>query len=210
MRELIYYVAGTVDGFIAQEDGSFDGMPWDEAYLADLGASFPETFPVHLREVLGVRGGNKWFDIVLMGRKTYEEGLKVGSTSPYPTMRQYVFSRTMEESLDEQVELVSENAVEVVSALKQETGKAIWLCGGANLAATLFAGGLIDKIILKLNPVVFGRGIPLFSGPIQLTNLELTDSKIYSSGHVLLHYRVKPRSTRRKSFEGLQAVKRKT
>ncbi len=107
-------------------------------------------------------------------------------------MRQYVFSRTMDESPDEQVELVSENAVEVVSALKQETGKAIWLCGGAILAATLFDGGLIDKIILKLNPVLFGKGIPLFSGPIQLTNLELTDSKIYSSGHVLLHYRVKP------------------
>jgi len=75
MRELIYYVAGTADGFIAQEDGSFDGMPWDEAYIADLGASFPETFPVHLREVLSVRGGNKWFDIVLghSGKITIQE-----------------------------------------------------------------------------------------------------------------------------------------
>ncbi len=155
--------------------------------------SFPETIPAHLRHAMGARVGNKWFDDVLMGRKTYEVGLKEGITNPYPTMRQYVFSRTMKESPDEHVELVSENAVELVSALKQETGKAIWLCGGADLAATLFAQGLIDKIILKLNPVLFGKGIPLFSGLVKVANLELTDSKIYSSGHVLLHYRVKHR-----------------
>lgn len=173
MRELKYYVACTLDGFIAHEDGSFDGFLWDDEVVADFFASY------------------EWFDAVLMGRKTYEVGLKEGKTSPYPSMEQYVFSRTMEESPDEQVELVSENAVERVGALKQEAGRAIWLCGGADLAATLFAEGLIDEIIVKLNPVLFGAGIPLFSGVVEQTALELTDSKIYGSGVVLLHYRVK-------------------
>ncbi len=55
MRELVYYVASSIDGFIAHEDGTFDGFPWDDAFIADLVETFPETFPVHLREVLGGR-----------------------------------------------------------------------------------------------------------------------------------------------------------
>ena len=191
MRELVYYVAGTIDGFIAHEDGSFGGFPWDEAFLADLAETFPETFPAHLREMVGARAETRWFDTVLMGRKTYEVGLKEGITNPYDILKSYVFSHTMKESPDEHVTLVSDNAVEVVRAMKQEAGKAIWLCGGAVLAATLFDANLVDTLILKLNPVLFGSGIPLFAGGISLTNLELTDSKVYSSGHVLLHYRVK-------------------
>lgn len=43
---------------------------------------------------------NKCFDVVLMGRKTYEIGLKDGISNPYPQMRQYVFSHTLKESPD--------------------------------------------------------------------------------------------------------------
>jgi dihydrofolate reductase len=74
-----------------------------------------------------------------------------------------------------------------------ENGKAIitYLCGGAELAATLFTEGLVDEIILKLNPILLGSGIPLFSGAIKQSNLDLVDSKVYSSGVILLYYRVK-------------------
>lgn len=191
MRELIYYIAATLDGFIAHEDGSLDGFPWNDDYVADLSASFPETIPAHLRGDEGSRADNKWFDAVLMGRKTYEVGLAEGVTNPYPSLDQYVFSRTMKDSPDEHVQLVTENSVNVVRALKQQEGKAIWLCGGGSLATTLWAADLIDKLIVKLNPVLFGSGIPLFSGDGKPTALELTDSKRYSSGHMLLHYRVR-------------------
>ncbi len=190
MRELIYYVASSLDGYIAHEDGSFGGFPWDDAYGADLFATFPETVPVHARGP-ATRAENKRFDAVLMGRKTYEVGLKVGITSPYPTLDQYVFSRSMKERPDEHVTVVNADTVEVVKALKEESGKAIWLCGGAELAATLFEAGLVDRMIVKLNPVLFGSGIPLYSGPISQRLLELTDSKVYDSGHVVLNYRVK-------------------
>lgn len=173
MRDLKYYVALTVDGFIAHEDGSIDGFLPEGEHVADFFESY------------------KWFDVVLMGRKTYEFGLKLGVTNPYPTMKQYVFSRTMKKSPDENVALVSENAVELVRKLKKESGKAIWLCGGANLATTLFRENLIDEIILKLNPVLLGSGIPLFSGVVKQTDLELTESKIYGNGVALFHYRVK-------------------
>ena len=173
MRKLKYYVASTVDGFIAHRDHSVNGFLEDGEHVTDYLESL------------------KHFDVVLMGRKTYEFGLKLGVTNPYPAMRQYVLSRTMKESPDENVELVSENVFELVRKLKDEEGKDIYLCGGADLATKLFDENLIDEIILKLNPVLFSSGIPLFSGTIKQTDLELTDSKIYSNGVLLLHYRVK-------------------
>lgn len=189
MRELKYYVASTVDGFIAAEDGSFDAFLAEGEHFADLLESFPETVPAHLRDALGVRAGNKRFDAVLMGRRTYEVGLKVGVSNPYTTMKQYLFSRTIKESPDENVELVSGDAVALVRELKKQTGKDIWLCGGGDLATTLFPE--IDEIIMKLNPVLLGSGIPLFARGVGQTHLELTDNKIYSNGFMLLRYRVK-------------------
>lgn len=191
MRELTYYVACSVDGFIAHADGSHSGFSQDSEYFADLFSSFPETVPSHLRDVMGIHSENKWFDIVLMGRKTYEIGLKDGVTSPYSHMKQYLFSRSMQQSPDGKVELVSENTIELVKTLKSESGQGIWLCGGANLAATLFAHHLIDQLILKVNPFLMGSGIPLFSGVIQQTALELINSRIYENGVVMLYYKVK-------------------
>ena len=197
MRTLTYYVAGSVDGFIAHDDGTWGGFLTEGDHLVDLFADFPETIPEHLRDVvpdplreaLGPRGLTKRFDAVLMGRATYQIGLDIGVTNPYPTLKQYVFSRTMTESPDAEVELVSDDAVAVVRALKQEAGKGIWLCGGSQLATTLFSE--IDELIVKLNPVVLGSGIPLFTGLVEQTALELTGRKVYSNGFMRLHYRLK-------------------
>ncbi|MBW4635929.1 MAG: dihydrofolate reductase family protein [Iphinoe sp. HA4291-MV1] len=189
MRELKYYVACTVDKFIACEDGSFDFFLMEGEQVAYLLENFPETIPAHLRDTLGISAENKWFDVVLMGRRTYEVGLKEGFTNPYPQMKQYLFSRTLKESPDKNVELVSTDAVALVRKLKTQTGKDIWLCGGGDLATTLFSE--IDEMILKVHPVLLGSGIPLFSGVVKQTKLELTDSKIYNNGFMLLHYRVK-------------------
>ncbi|MEL7246690.1 MAG: dihydrofolate reductase family protein, partial [Cyanobacteria bacterium J06573_2] len=134
MRKLKYYVACSVDGFIAREDGSFNDFVMEGEVVNDYIESF------------------KLFDIVLMGRKTYEIGLSEGKTNPYPMMKSYVFSRSMKASPDENVELVSDNGIELVRSLKNESGKDIYLCGGANLATTLFSENLIDEIVLKINP----------------------------------------------------------
>lgn len=190
MRILTYFVACSVDGFIAHTDGSHDGFSQDSEYFADLFASFPEAVPSHLRDSMGVNAENNWFDTVLMGRKTYEVGLKDGVTSPYSHMKQYLFSQSMQQSPSKDVELISENAIEFIKSLKSESGKGIWLCGGGILATALFTNHLIDQLILKVNPFLMGSGIPLFSGVIQQTALELTDRKIYNNGVLLLHYKV--------------------
>jgi dihydrofolate reductase len=95
----------------------------------------------------------------------------------------------MLQSPDAAVQLVSREAVALVRELKKQSGKDIWLCGGGDLATTLFPE--INEMILKVNPILLGSGIPLFSGVAKQTDLELTDSKVYSNGFMLLRYRVK-------------------
>jgi dihydrofolate reductase len=96
----------------------------------------------------------------------------------------------MEESPDEEVTLVSEDAAGLVGRLKSEPSKDAWLAGGATLAAYLFSEGLVDELMLKVNPVVLGSGVPLFSGVTKKADLRLEDSRMFAGGVALLRYRV--------------------
>ena len=189
MRELVYYVAITLDGFIAREDGSFDDFPWDDQFISSLAELYPETMPAPMRPG-ATRAGNRHFDAVLMGRRTYEVGLQQGLRSPYPTLDQFVFSRTMEESPDPAVTLVSSDAAQFVGELKERAGLGIWICGGSDLASELFEAGLVDRLILKVNPLVFGVGIPVFKRRLPPEVLDLAAHRAFDSGHLILEYRV--------------------
>ena len=85
-------------------------------------------------------------------------------------------------------DVVSKDSLEVVTKLKRGSGRAIWLCGGSNFATTLLAADLIDELVVKLNPVVFGVGIPLFGSGVHVKPLKCSESKVYDSGHAVLHY----------------------
>ena len=128
------------------------------------------------------------FDTVLMGRKTYAFGLNLGVSNPYRTLKQYVFSRSMREIPDDNVELISDGSVDFIRSLKEQPGKAIWLCGGGELSASLFEHALIDLLILKINPVLFGSGIPLFSAVNRTLSLKHLESEAFASGLVVSAY----------------------
>jgi len=185
-RKLVYYVACTVDAFIAREDGSFDWALREGEHFRDLIARFPETFPSHLRTMLGIPTNARRFDTVLMGRRTYEVGLREGITSPYHPLRQFVVSRTLPESPDPGVALHTVSPLDLVRSLKAERGKDIWLCGGSELAGALLTE--IDELILKINPVWIGAGIPLFRGVSGAFPAALIEHQVYPNGFVFARY----------------------
>lgn len=186
MRKLIYYIAISTDGFIAQSDGTFDVFPMQGEHIKDLIEDYPETMPAPARAALGISTApNRVFDAVLMGKATYDVGAKHGLTSPYPQLDQYVVSRSLQEKPDPAVTLIRENPLAAVRALKAREGRALWLCGGSKLAAELFTE--IDEVIVKINPLLLGAGIPMFAGKVPPTNLRLVERKVYPNGYVRVH-----------------------
>ncbi|MFI1953986.1 dihydrofolate reductase family protein [Streptomyces xinghaiensis] len=196
MRKLVYYIASTLDGFIAGPDGADPTGPggfWPipEDYLAHIVAEYPETLPAPARAALSVTGEAKRFDTVIEGRRTYEIGLKADITDAYPHLRHLVVTRTLSESPDPAVELVPGDPVAKVRELKREdggNGKDIWLIGGGELAGALY--GEIDELIIKLSPLTVGNGIPLFSprAAFDPRRWDLTDHTVLGSGAAFLTY----------------------
>ena len=185
-RKLVYYVACTVDGFIARDDGSFDWALVEGEHLTELVEKFPETLSAPWRQTLGVPAHARRFDTVLMGRRTYEVGLNEGITNPYAPLRQFVVSGSLPEAPDSGVQVHRGSPLELVRQLKAETGKDIWLCGGGRLAAGVFDE--IDELILKINPVLIGSGVPLFANAVNTKRAGLIEHKVYPNGFVLARY----------------------
>jgi len=122
-----------------------------------------------------------------MGRHTYELAFQAGIASPYAHLDQVVFSRSITTSPDPAVRVVAGNHVEFVAGLKQQPGKDIWLCGGGALAGQLLPA--IDELVIKLNPVVAGDGIPLAARGFDPHRFGLVDVTPLESGVVVLRYR---------------------
>jgi dihydrofolate reductase len=186
MRTLTYYVATTIDGFIAGPDGQFDFFTIDPELMAVMNAEQPETVPTAIRAVTGLETApNKRFDTVLMGRGTYEPALKEGITSPYAHLRQYVFSQTLT-AMDPEVEIVASDPAEFVQRLKREPGQGIWLCGGGRLAGSLLP--VIDELMIKRYPLVAGSGIPMVDRPFDPVGFTVTDTRTFDSGATVTTY----------------------
>ncbi|MFI7666492.1 dihydrofolate reductase family protein [Nocardia sp. NPDC049526] len=189
MRKLTYYVASTIDGFIATEEGSVDFFPVGGDHGPAITAQYPETLPTKVREALGIDKRNRYFDTVLMGRKTHDFGVRTGTSSPYSHLRQFVVSTTLPESPDPSVELISADPLATVRELKRDNGLGIWLCGGGELAQELLPE--IDQIFLKLYPVVLGRGRALFgSGPRlpEAARFRVITSRVFEDGVAFVKY----------------------
>ncbi len=176
MRNITYYVATSIDGFIAGPKGEIGNFVGEgsgvDQYLKDL----------------------QQFDTVIMGRHTYEFGyrfgLKPGQTA-YPHMEHYIFSNTLHlENPDPKVH-VAKPQLEIVRQLKQAEGTDIYLCGGGQFAGWLLENELIDFLKIKLSPLVLGSGTRIFGNTKKEVITELIDSQVYDKGLQILNYRIR-------------------
>ncbi|GGC79234.1 deaminase [Tersicoccus solisilvae] len=186
MTRLVYLVAISLDGFIADPHGDFSAFPTPPAYLDHLVERFPQTIPTHVRTALRLPVPRGRFSSVLMGWSTYAVGLPVGVTSPYQHLHQVVASRGRRRDVPDEIE-VTRDPVTTVTRLRAADDGDIWLCGGGSLAAAL--ADEIDELILKINPITLGAGIPLFADPAaEPRSWAASDVVSLPTGHVVASY----------------------
>jgi dihydrofolate reductase len=170
MRKIRYLVAMSVDGYIAGPNGEAD---WIET---DPEVGFPAIWAQ--------------FDTLLMGRRTYEAASKRLGKKAFTGITSIVFSRTMKQREHPRVTVVSQLNADWVRALKNQSGKDIWLMGGSELFRSFLDSGSVDSVEVSIIPVSLGGGVPLLPPPYSPAKLKLFSSKIYRSGRVSLAYEV--------------------
>lgn len=162
-RKVVLYIAMSLDGYIANNNG---GIAW----LGGQNDSFQDDY-----------GYGKFIesvDTVIMGMTTYNQIVTELSLNewPYSNMKSYVFTHKAIES-NENVEFISKDIDKFIAKLKDEKGKNIWICGGANIANQLIKVGLIDEYHLTIIPIILGNGIQLFSDNNPTTLLKVEQVK---------------------------------
>ncbi len=158
MRDTTYYIAVSLDGRIAAPDGDFGAFPESGDHMDVILDEYADTVPAHVQEALGIEADGSKFDTVIMGWNAYTPALDVGIQSPYPHLTQVVASR-QHRDVSSDIAL-SADPIDTIRDLRAQEGTGIWIAGGGILAGSLIAE--IDHLILKINPVVLGDGIPLF------------------------------------------------
>src|SRR5678816_2330531 len=168
MRDVTYFAACSMDGFIATIDDRFDWLFTDDDY------GFDEFY----RSV----------DCIVMGRRTFDAAINADEY-PYARRKAYVFTRRELQSPIPEAEFVSEDPARFVKRLKQEGGGRIWVAGGGIIATALMQVGLIDELVLTIHPITLGQGVPLFTPHGTRSGWKLHSSKSWNNGLVQTTYR---------------------
>lgn len=173
--EVKLYIACSLDGYIARENGSIDWLTeYDNNSETDYGYS-------EFYASIGT---------VLMGRKTYEQVLGFGDW-PYAEKKTYVFTRQKEPLRREKnVEFISGDIGEFVRHLKENAEKDIWLVGGSQLIKAFFEEDLVEDMIVFIVPIILGSGIPLFDRIGKEIKLKIGRVEKYKSGLVRIEYEI--------------------
>ena len=175
----------SLDGFVAGPAGEMD---W-----------------IHVDEELFEYAGNQTdrSDTALYGRVTYQmmenywptAAEQPGATKHdkqhsawYNKVPKVVLSRTLKGKDIPNVQVISSDLNKQVTALKQAAGKDIVIFGSPTASHSLMELSLIDEFWLFVNPVLLGKGIPLFASITERTQLKLVVTKSFTSGVVCLHY----------------------
>jgi dihydrofolate reductase len=182
MRKIVAEMAISLDGYFEGPEGEMDWILFE-------------------REIDYANNLLKRFDTMFFGRKTYQrfgfprmvEGIEHAGKREFNNtvnnMRKYVFTNTLNHVPGNGM-VINRNVPWEVERIRDEEGKDIWLCGGANVISTFAAMNLIDEYLIAIHPVLLSDGRPLFSDISNKMNLDLKCAETLNSGIVILNYEV--------------------
>lgn len=157
----------TIDGFIARHPGHIS-TSWTSA------------------------DDKKWFGqrtkqagVVIMGAKTFAT---IGRA--LPGRLTVVYTRQAQTSSDPNVRFTNLSPAELLQQLEDENYSEVAICGGSSIYSMFMKLGLITKLYLTIEPVVFGAGVHLFSQDLEKVKLQLVQSSQLSDQTLLLEYDV--------------------
>lgn len=170
------YIATSLDGFIARNDGSID-------WLLEANATIPQGEDCGYAEFMST------VDVLIMGRNTYEQ---VATFEPWPYEGKRVLVLTsrdiqIRQRPDIHIEKSSETPRQALKRLNSDGCKHAYIDGGKTIQSFL-SHGLIDTITITVIPVLIGEGRPLFGNIPDDMRLKLVQSKAYSFGFIQSTY----------------------
>ena len=177
-----YYLAQSLDGYIAETDGGIDWlMAFDDEAGDDVSAVTEGTYDEFYAGV----------GAVAMGSATYQFLLdEVTEDWPYAGRPAWVFtSRELPVFQGADVRFVDGPVGRVADEMKESAGERnLWVIGGGNLASQFTDEGLLDQLIVTVVPVVLGSGLPTFARRLEGKQLRLTDTRAFANGMTQLSY----------------------
>lgn len=172
MAVIVYYVAASLDGFIATLEGGIDWL-----------ASFEGRAEDH-----GFAGFYSGVDAVLVGGRTYDACLKHGEW-PFPGRPCWVLTQQDRREVRDGVTFTDLDPVAISRELERRGIQRAWLLGGGELAGAFRDAGLIDEYLISHVAVILGDGVPVFGFSSEREALTLVGSRTFSDGVVQSHYR---------------------
>ncbi len=169
--KVILYIAMSLDGYIARENGDIDWLSVVDMPNEDYGYS------AFIKNV----------DTVIMGRKTYEKVGSFGIAFPHKDKTCYVLSGS-KTGKNDHVTFFSGDLSELIAAIKDQRCGNIFIDGGAETVNALLKQGLIEECVISIVPVLLGSGIKLFRDGRPETSLKLVSTDSFTSGLVQLRY----------------------
>jgi dihydrofolate reductase len=180
MRKIVVSESVTLDGVFDAETMS----QWAQPYYSDERDEF-------------IRGIVLASDALLLGRTTFDlqawywpnqQDDKYGMANHKNRMSKYVVtSRSLQAEWNNST-IINENVVEEIAKLKQQPGQDILIEGSAMLVESLAQAGLVDEYKLLVHPAIMGSGQRFFNNGLELTKLNLVESRTLSHGVVALSY----------------------
>lgn len=187
MRKIISFVHISLDGFVAGLNGEMDWIKVDAEIFDHVGKRISEGDTALYGRVTYQMMENYWPEA---GNKPAATRHDIEHSKWYNKVHKVVLSKTIKDTVLTNTKIISDNLTHEINEIKHHPGKDILLFGSPTATHSLIQQNLIDGYWLFVNPVILGRGIPLFEDIKDRIKLKLLTTRQFTCGVTELNYAV--------------------